>query len=293
MIKWGRLFTAMVTPFKEDLEVDYKRAGELALKVVRDGSDGIVVTGTTGESPALSDEEKLKLYSVVKEAVGKDTTVIAGTGSNSTMHSVALTKEAEKTGVDGIMLVGPYYNKPTQKGFLEHFAAVAKKTVLPVIFYNVPGRTGSNILPETMRELSKIDNIVAVKEASGNISQIGEVINDVSHKMLVYSGDDALTFPVMCLGGHGVISVVSHIGGVKLKEMLVAMEKGDLKEARRLHYYLTPLFKGLFITTSPIPVKMALNLSGFSVGGFRLPLVEDDSVVEKLGALLKFYETGR
>ena len=290
MVKWGRLFTAMVTPFNEKLEVDYKRAGDLARKLVKEGSDGIVVTGTTGESPALSDGEKLKLYSTVKEAVGKDITVIAGTGSNATMHSAELTKEAEKTGVDGAMLVGPYYNKPTQKGYIEHFKTIAESTSLPVIIYNVPGRTGGNIQAETLVEISKIDNVVAIKEASGDIGQIGEVINKTSPDIMVFSGDDGITFPVMCLGGHGVISVASHLVGLKIKEMVEAISSGDLKKARELHYYLMPAFKGIFVVTNPIPVKMALNLSGFPAGGFRLPLVEgDETVVEKLKSLLECY----
>jgi len=291
MVKWGRLFTAMVTPFAENLEVDYSQAVLLAKKLVAEGSDGIVVAGTTGESPTLTDDEKIKLFKVVKDAVGKDITVIAGTGSNSTHHSIELTREAEKTGVDGAMLVNPYYNKPTQKGFVKHFSDIAKNTSLPLIVYNMPGRTGSNILPETINELAKIDNIVAIKEASGDIEQIGEVINLVSSECLVYSGDDSKTFPVMCLGGHGVISVASHIVGNEMKQMIEVLAEGKLKEARELHFKLMPAFKGLFITTSPIPVKMAMNLSGFRVGGFRSPLVEaDDDVVEKLKTLLELYK---
>jgi 4-hydroxy-tetrahydrodipicolinate synthase len=281
----------MVTPFTENLEVDYSQAALLAKKLVSEGSDGIVVSGTTGESPTLTDDEKIKLFKVIKDTVGKDITVIAGTGSNSTHHSIELTEKAEKTGVDGAMLVGPYYNKPTQKGFIKHFTEIAKNTSLPLIVYNMPGRTGSNILPDTIKELSKIDNIVAIKEASGDIEQIGEIINLVSHDCLVYSGDDSKTFPVMCLGGHGVISVASHIVGNKMKEMINILAGGNLKEARELHYHLMPAFKDLFITTSPIPVKMALNLSGFRVGGFRSPLVEaDDDVVKKLEALLERYK---
>lgn len=291
MINWGRLFTAMVTPFNEKLEVDYHKAGELARRLVACGSDGIVVSGTTGESPTLRDDEKLKLFSVVKEAVGKDITVIAGTGGNSTDHSVELTKKAEKTGVDGVMLVGPYYNKPTRKGFIEHFSTIAGNTKLPVIIYNVPGRTGSNILPDTIVELCKIDNIVAVKEASGNIEQIGEVITRTPDHVLVYSGDDSFTFSVMCLGGHGVISVASHLVGKELKKMIDFISEGDLKHARELHYRLMPVFKGIFIESNPIPVKMALNLAGFPAGGFRLPLVEgDETVVQKLKDLLKLYK---
>lgn len=289
MINWGRLFTAMVTPFNEKGEVDYTVAGELARKLVSEGSDGIVVGGTTGESPALSDKEKLKLFCTVKEAVG-NITVIAGTGSNSTEHSVELTREAEKTGVDGVMAVGPYYNKPTQKGFVEHFSFIAKNTSLPVIVYNVPGRTGSNILPETVKKLSSIDNIVAVKEASGDIDQISEIISMVGDKLLVYSGDDSKTFPVMCLGGHGVISVVSHLVGRDLRKMIDMLVSGNLSEARNLHHMLMPMFKGLFMITSPIPVKMALNMTGFKAGGFRLPLVEaDEDVLNKLKTLLEAY----
>ena len=293
MIKWGRLFTAMVTPFNEKLEVDYTAAGKLARKLVNEGSDGIVAGGTTGESPALSDEEKLKLFRVVKEEVG-NVTVIAGTGSNSTDHSVELTKKAEKTGVDGVMAVGPYYNKPTQKGFFEHFSAVARNTSLPVIIYNVPGRTGSNILPDTVKKLSSIDNIVAVKEASGDIDQISEIISMTGKDFLVYSGDDSKTFPVMCLGGHGVISVVSHLIGPSMKKMIDLLVSGNLCEAREMHHSLMPMFKGLFMTTSPIPVKMALNMTGFKAGGFRLPLTEEDiDFIDKLiDVIIENYKGG-
>jgi 4-hydroxy-tetrahydrodipicolinate synthase len=277
----------MVTPFNEKLEVDYSLAGDLAKKLVNEGSDGIVAGGTTGESPALSDKEKLKLFRVVKEAVG-NVTVIAGTGSNSTSHSVELTKEAEKTGVDGVMAVGPYYNKPTQKGFFEHFSTIAKNTSLPVIVYNVPGRTGSNILPDTVKKLSSIDNIVALKEASGDIDQISEIISMTGKDFLVYSGDDSKTFPVMCLGGHGVISVVSHLIGPSMKKMINLFLSGNLDEAREIHHSLMPMFKGLFMTTSPIPVKMALNMTGFKAGGFRLPLTEED-IENKLKILLETY----
>jgi len=280
----------MVTPFNKDGDVDYKEAVTLARKLISHGSDGIVVCGTTGESPTLTDEEKVKLFETIMDSAGKEATIIAGTGSNSTHHSVELTKKAEKTGVHGIMAVGPYYNKPTQKGFIKHFTEIAKNTSLPVIVYNVPGRTGSNILPDTIKELSKIENIVAVKEASGDIEQIGEIINITPDGFLVFSGDDSKTFPIMCLGGHGIISVASHLVGSKMKEMINSFLQGDLKGAREMHYHLMPMFKGLFMTSSPIPVKMALNMSGFNAGGFRLPLVEaDEDVVKKLRVLLEHY----
>jgi len=280
----------MVTPFNKDGDVDYKEAVTLARKLISHGRDGIVVCGTTGESPTLTDEEKVKLFETIMDSAGKEATIIAGTGSNSTHHSVELTKKAEKTGVHGIMAVGPYYNKPTQKGFIKHFTEIAKNTSLPVIVYNVPGRTGSNILPDTIKELSKIENIVAVKEASGDIEQIGEIINITPDGFLVFSGDDSKTFPIMCLGGHGIISVASHLVGSKMKEMINSFLQGDLKGAREMHYHLMPMFKGLFMTSSPIPVKMALNMSGFNAGGFRLPLVEaDEDVVKKLRVLLEHY----
>lgn len=273
MKHFGNLLTAMVTPFDDKMEVDYNQAAELAKYLVEHGSDGIVVCGTTGESPTLTKEEKLKLWQVVKEAVAGKAAVIAGTGSNNTRESIAMTKEAEKIGVDGAMLVGPYYNKPSQEGFYQHFKTVAESTSLPLIVYNVPGRTGTNILPETVIRLSEIPNIVAVKEASGNVEQASQIRRRTAPDFMVYSGDDSLTLPILAVGGTGVISVASHVVGEQMQEMIKAYLSGDVKKASALHLELFPVFKGLFITSNPVPVKAALNLKGIKVGSTRLPLV--------------------
>lgn len=273
MVKFGRLLTAMVTPFTKDGEVAYDEAANLARFLIENGSDGVVVAGTTGESPVLTKEEKLKLFSVVKEAVGEKGVVIAGTGSNSTADTVALTKKAAETGVDGIMVVTPYYNKPSQEGLYQHFKAVAEATDLPIIMYNVPGRTSVNILPATVIRLAEIKNICALKEASGNLDQVAEIKKGVPEDFLIYSGDDSLTLPMLAVGGCGVISVASHVAGKMIKEMIENFFSGKVKEAADLHIKLFPLFKVMFVTTNPVPVKAALNLIGLSVGNPRLPLV--------------------
>lgn len=273
MVKFGRLLTAMVTPFTSDGEVAYQEAASLALYLIENGSDGVVVAGTTGESPVLTKEEKLKLFSVVKEAVGEKGIVIAGTGSNNTADTIALTKKAAETGVDGVMIVTPYYNKPSQEGLYQHFKAVAEATDLPIIVYNVPGRTSVNLQPETVIRLAEIENICALKEASGNLDQVAEIKSGVSEDFLIYSGDDSLTLPMLAIGGCGVISVASHIAGKMIKEMIENFFSGKVKEAAELHLKLYPLFKAMFITTNPVPVKAALNLIGLKVGNPRLPLV--------------------
>lgn len=274
MKHFGNLLTAMVTPFDDKMEVDYTQAANLAKYLAEHGSDGIVVCGTTGESPTLTKEEKIKLWQVVKEAVAGKAVVIAGTGSNNTKDSIAMTKEAEKIGVDGAMLVGPYYNKPSQEGFYQHFKTVAEATSLPIIVYNVPGRTGTNILPQTVIRLSEIPNIVAVKEASGNVEQASQIRRGTAPDFMVYSGDDSLTLPILAVGGAGVISVASHVVGDQMQEMIKAYLSGDVKKAAALHLELFPVFKGLFITSNPVPVKAALNLKGIKVGSTRLPLVD-------------------
>ncbi len=274
MVKFGKVLTAMVTPFNENLEVDYQIAQQLAVHLVESGSDGIVVAGTTGESPTLSKKEKLALYKVVVEAVGGKGTVIAGTGSYDTAESIELTKEAERTGVDGVMLVAPYYNKPTQEGLYQHFSAIAKETSLPVIIYNIPGRTGVNVSVETLMRLAAVPNIAAVKEASGNLAQISEIYEKAPKEFLIYSGDDALTLPVLSVGGVGVISVSAHIVGRKIQELIAAFCRGDISGAIRINAEMNPLNRALFITTNPIMVKTACNLLGFKVGGMRLPMVE-------------------
>lgn len=289
MVKhFGNLLTAMVTPFDDKMEVDYTQAANLAKYLAEHGSDGIVVCGTTGESPTLTKEEKIKLWQVVKEAVAGKATVIAGTGSNNTKESIAMTKEAEKIGVDGAMLVGPYYNKPSQEGFYQHFKTVAESTSLPIIVYNVPGRTGTNILPQTVIRLSEIPNIVAVKEASGNVEQASQIRRGTAPDFMVYSGDDSLTLPILAVGGTGVISVASHVIGDQMQEMIKAYLSGDVKKASALHLELFPVFKGLFITSNPVPVKAALNLKGIKVGSTRLPLV--DAAPEHLEAIKSFMQ---
>lgn len=273
LIQFGRLLTAMVTPFTKDGEVAYDEAVNLARFLIETGSDGVVVAGTTGESPVLTKEEKLKLFSVVKEAIGEKGTVIAGTGSNNTTDTINLTKKAAGTGVDGVMVVTPYYNKPSQEGLYQHFKAVAQETDLPVIMYNVPGRTSVNLLPATVVRLAQIKNICAVKEASGNLDQVAEIKRGVPEDFLIYSGDDSLTLPMLAIGGCGVISVVSHVAGKMIKEMIDSFFAGKIIESAELHLKLFPLYKVLFMTTNPVPVKAALNFMGLNVGEPRLPLV--------------------
>lgn len=287
MVQFGSLLTAMVTPFSSDGKVDYKVAAQLAKHLVDHGSDGLVVAGTTGESPTLSKEEKLKLFETVAEAVGGKATVIAGTGSYSTDESVRLTKEAEKTGVDGVLVVAPYYNKPPQEGLFRHFATVAEATSLPLMVYNIPGRTSVNISADTLGRLSQIGNIVAVKESSGNLAQTAEYVQKLPAGFLIYSGDDALTLPMMALGACGVVSVASHVAGDKLKAMIEAFKNAETAKASRLNMELMPLFNVLFITTNPIMVKAAVNLMGHSVGSVRLPLVDaSHTEIERLKEVL-------
>jgi 4-hydroxy-tetrahydrodipicolinate synthase len=273
MMNFGRILTAMVTPFHSDYSVNYKAAAELANYLVSNGSDGLVVAGSTGESATLTSDEKLKLYTAVLDAVGDKACVIAGTGSNDTKASIELTVEAEKLGVHGAMLVGPYYNKPPQEGYYQHFKTIAAATKLPLIVYNVPGRTGSNILPSTIIRLSEIENIVAVKEASGNLDQISEIIRNTRPDFLVYSGDDSLTLPVLTVGGTGVISVAAHIIGNRMQDMISAFFNGEITKAQNIHLQLLPFIKSMFITTNPIPIKTAVNIIGQNAGPLRLPLI--------------------
>lgn len=274
MAGWGRVITAMVTPMDRDLAVDYAKAAALAKHLVATGSDGLVVCGTTGESPTLTDEEKVKLFHTVREAVGGSAAVIAGTGTNDTAHSIHLTREAERAGCDGVLLVNPYYNKPSQEGLYRHFRAVAESTRLPVMLYNIQGRTAVNCEPATVARLAEVPNIVAIKEASGNLDQMSQIRKMTPPHFLLYSGDDSLTLPLLAIGGYGVVSVASHLVGREIGEMIQAFEAGDVQRARAIHLRLWPLFKALFITTNPVPVKAALALTGFDVGGLRLPLVE-------------------
>ena len=290
MAKLGRLITAMVTPFNTKGEVDHKQAQKLAKALINSGSDGLVVTGTTGERPTVTDDEQLKLFATVREAIGNKGTIIAGTGGNCTRESIAITKQAELLGVDAALLIVPYYNKPTQEGMYQHFKAIAESTRLPCILYNVPARTVTNLAPETVIRLSDVKNIVGVKEASGNLEQIGKIIQGARKDFLVWSGNDSDTFPVMAMGGYGVISVASHLVGKQIQEMIQLTVRGKMKEAAAIHLNLLPLINALFIVSNPIPVKYALNHVGFRVGKPRLPLTEpDDKSKAMIEATLKNY----
>lgn len=273
-VNWGPVVTAMVTPFNENLEVNYDAAQALAELLVQTGSTGLVVSGTTGESPTLTHEEKVTLFRKVKEAVGNRAAVLAGTGTYDTEESVRLSQEAERAGVDGLLLVAPYYNRPSQEGLYQHFKTIAHAVDLPVMIYNIPGRTGVNVEPGTLLRLAEITNIVAAKEASGNLNQMSEICAGAPEGFLVYSGDDSLTLPLLAVGGVGVVSVASHVVGRDIRRMCEAFFAGKVQEATRLHHRMLPLFKALFCTTNPVPVKAALNMLGANVGGVRLPLVQ-------------------
>lgn len=308
MSTFGHVMTAMVTPFDADGKVAYEKAAELAKLLLSEGSDSLLVAGTTGESPTLTHDEKLELFRCVKKAAGS-ATVFAGTGSNDTSATVALTREAESCGVDGILVVNPYYNKPPQEGLYRHFRAVAEATRLPVIVYNIPGRTAVNLEVATLKRLAELPNVVAVKEASGNLDQVSETARAVGaangalartltaagpreaapeRGFDIYSGDDSLTLPMLSVGAVGVISVVSHVAGKEIKQMISSFLSGDVARAAQLHARLFPLFKGLFMTTNPIPVKAALKLKGFDPGGLRLPLVSaTPEQVDKIRALMQ------
>ncbi len=271
---FGRVMTAMITPFNKDLAVDYGVARKLARHLAQSGSDGLVICGTTGESPTLTKEEKLELFRVVVEEVGGEAIVIAGTGSNSTADSIELTQTAEKLGVDGVMLVCPYYNKPSQEGLYQHFKAIAESTNLPVMLYNVPGRTSVNMLPATVARLAEIPNIIAIKEAAGSIDQVSELSSILPDSFSIYSGDDSLTLPMLSLGAKGVVSVAAHLVGENIQQMINSFTTGNTTLATQIHLELLPIFKALFVTTNPVPVKAAMNLLGHNAGIPRLPLVE-------------------
>ncbi len=288
MAGFGRVITAMVTPMDRALAVDYARAAALAKRLADNGSDGLVVSGTTGESPTLTDEEKVRLFHTVREAVGTRAAVIAGTGTYDTAHSIHLTKEAERAGCDGVLLVNPYYNRPSQEGLYQHFKAIADSTRLPVMLYNIQGRTAVNCEPATVARLAQVPNIVAIKEASGSLDQMSQIRTLTPPEFLMYSGDDSLTLPLLAVGGYGVVSVASHVAGREIGEMIAAFVAGDVRKAMAMHFRLWPLFKVLFITTSPTPVKAALALAGFDVGGLRLPLVEVNARErEQIASVLK------
>ena len=284
MAELGRLLTAMVTPFDSKGEVDYKQAKKLALALLNSGSDGLVISGTTGESPTLSKEEKMRLLKEVKSAVGNKGSVVAGTGTYSTRESVELTKEAEKAGADAALLVVPYYNKPTQQGLKEHFSAIAGSTSLPCILYNVPSRTITGLTADTVIELSRIENIIGLKEANGDLVQTARILDGAKKGFLVYSGNDSDTFPMLSIGGYGVISVTSHLVGIQMADMISKVVSGKAAKAAAIHRSLLPLMNVLFVVANPIPIKYALNYVGFNVGKPRLPLTPPD---EKSAAIIE------
>tara|TARA_B110000263_G_scaffold249696_1_gene268133 strand:+ start:1174 stop:2040 length:867 start_codon:yes stop_codon:yes gene_type:complete len=263
----------MVTPFDEKGAVDFEQAKRLAHALLDSGSDGVVLSGTTGESPTLTTDEKMRLFSEVKQSVGEKGVVIAGTGTYNTAESIELSQEAERQGVDGLLLVVPYYNKPPQEGIYQHFKAIAGKTNLPCIVYNIMGRTGVNMTDETTIRLSQIDNIIGTKEASGDMNQISRIISGAGPDFKVWSGDDNQTFLIMSMGGYGVVSVVSHLVGNQIKHMMGLLLEGDIEGAASEHRRLLPIFLGMFTESNPIPVKYAVNQVGIKVGGPRLPMV--------------------
>jgi 4-hydroxy-tetrahydrodipicolinate synthase len=272
--RFGRMLTAMVTPFTPELELDLPRAAALADRLLSGGTDGLIVCGTTGESPTVFYPQKMELFRTVIDAVGDRAPVIANAGDNCTADSVEFARKVAALGVDGIMAVVPYYNKPPQEGLYRHFRAIAEAVDVPVILYNIPGRCVINMTAETTLRLAHdCANIVAVKEASGDLTQIAQIIDGAPDGFEVLSGDDEMTLPMMGLGGTGVISVVSHVAGHRFKEMITAQVSGDHTRALRIHLELLPLMKALFMTANPIMVKEALRLQGFPVGTVRLPLV--------------------
>ncbi|MBE9192088.1 4-hydroxy-tetrahydrodipicolinate synthase [Gloeocapsopsis crepidinum LEGE 06123] len=288
MIDFGRVMTAMVTPFKEDGNVNYAVAEQLAVYLTENGTDTLVVCGTTGESPTLSWDEEYELFQVILKAVAGKALVMAGTGSNSTKEAIAATEKAAKIGVHGSLQIVPYYNKPPQAGIYQHFKAIAQACPeLPIILYNVPGRTGQNLQPETVARLAEVENIVGIKESSGNLDQASEIRRLTSSEFKLYSGDDSLTLPLLSVGGSGVVSVASHLVGTQLQKMIQAFTTGQIQVATQIHLKLFPLFKALFVTTNPIPVKAALKIQGWEVGSTRLPLHEEaNEVSQKLKKIL-------
>ncbi|MCL2933050.1 MAG: 4-hydroxy-tetrahydrodipicolinate synthase [Trichodesmium sp. MAG_R03] len=286
MVNFGSVLTAMITPFNQDGSVNYEEAEKLSIWLTKNGTDSLVVCGTTGESPSLTWEEEYQLFQVVQKAVAGKAQVLAGTGSNSTSEAITATQKAALLGLDGSLQVVPYYNKPPQSGLYQHFKAIAEATPeLPIMIYNIPGRTGKNLEPETVARLAEIPNIVAIKEASGNLDQASRIRQLTAPEFKIYSGDDSLTLPLMAIGGSGVVSVASHLVGKQLQEMMVAFETGKVQGATKIHLQLFNLFRALFATTNPIPIKAALNMLGWKVGTTRPPLCDPSiEIQEKLSA---------
>ena len=280
MAELGRLLTAMVTPFTEEGDVDYRRARHLAGSLIKSGSDGLVIGGTTGEAPAMSDDEKLRLYAEVKEAIGEDGAVVAGTTDNNTRNSIVMSRKAQDVGVDALLLTVPAYNKPTMGGLFQHFTAIADAVSIPGVLYNVPSRTALNMDVETMLKLAEVSNIVGVKEASSDADQIAYVIKDSPDEFKVWSGNDNETFSIMATGGYGIVSVAGNIISGQIQKMIGLLLEGDVEAAASEHLKLLPIFNALFFITNPIPIRYAMNRSGFNVGPARLPMIPDPAELE-------------
>ena len=273
--RFGRMIPAVVTPFDDNKELDLDRARALAARLIEGGSDALIINGTTGESPTVFYPQKMKLFEAVVSEVAGQIPVIANVGDNCTADTVEFAQDVQKLGVDGFMLVVPYYNKPPQEGLYQHFKTIANSVDLPCILYNIPGRCVINMTPETtLRLANDVDNIVAIKEASGNLEQVAEIVNNKPADFDVYSGDDSLTYDIMKLGGVGVISTIGNVAPARMKEIVDLCSQGKFEDALKAHEALLPLMDELFITSNPIMVKEALNLLGFPVGGVRLPLVD-------------------
>ena len=290
---FGNILTAMVTPFKKDGKVDYELAVRLANHIIENGSDGIVLCGTTGESPTLTWDEQHQLFVVIRNSLQSKAKILIGTGSNSTSEAVEATQKAFEAGADGALVVVPYYNKPPQDGLYEHFKDVANAAPkLPIMLYNIPGRTGSNLLPKTVKKLMEFPNIVSIKAASGRIEEVTELRAECGSEFAIYSGDDSLLLPMLSVGAVGVVSVASHIVGLQLKDMISNFQNGNVLKALDIHERLQPLFKALFETTNPIPIKAALEQLGWEVGPPRPPLVKlNDEKTQKLSILInKLFE---
>ena len=290
MAEIGRLLTAMITPFTDDGEVDYGQARKLAKGLLDSGNDGLVIGGTTGESPSMSDEEKIRLFAEVKEEVGDRGAIVAGSTDNNYRKSIELSKEAEAVGVDALLLTVPAYNKPPQEGMYQHFKGIAEATSLPGILYNVPSRTAVNMDAATTLRLAEIDNIVGVKEASSDADQITRVIDGAPDGFNVWSGNDNETFSIMCTGGYGVVSVAGNIIANQIKAMMGMVLEGDIESAAAEHRRLLPLFNALFWITNPMPIRHAVNRAGFRAGPPRLPMIEpDESFTSKFNPVMDNY----
>ncbi|MBG73749.1 MAG: 4-hydroxy-tetrahydrodipicolinate synthase [Chloroflexi bacterium] len=278
----GRLLTAMITPFHENGDINFEMAAKLAKAIVNSGSDGLVIGGTTGEAPTISDEEKLKLFSVVKESIGNNHSLIAGTTNNNTKESIKLSKLAESENVDGLLLTVPSYNKPTQEGLYQHFKNISEEVSIPCILYNVPSRTSLNMTDETTIKLSELKNIIGIKEASNDLDQITSIIDNTSSDFKVWSGNDNETLYIMAAGGYGIVSVAGHIVSGQIKQMIGNLLEGNIELAGKDHRRLLELFNIIFIVTNPIPIRYYVKKSGFDIGSPRLPMTEATDEVKSI-----------